>query len=176
MLKEQIREIANQFINKNPKAAARFLERLVQDGAITRDEDSVSHFCVYFLPYDPAAKKVFIVHHKKSGLWLSPGGHIDKGELLLDSLNREINEELGVVNFFNTLPEPFLISAVKINNPRHPCKEHLDIWFLMETDGVNFKVDPLEFHSTEWMDFEKAEKIITDKSNLDALKILRELR
>jgi len=171
-LAEQIKQIANDFAEREPQVFKRYIERLGEDDKLTRDENNKSHFCVYFLPYDSKTKRVFIVHHKKSGLWLSPGGHIDKGELLLDTLNREIKEELGVADFFPELPKPFLISITPIENTTQPCKEHLDIWFLLKTDGSDFNVDPHEFHNTKWMVLEEAKKIITDKANLKAIGVI----
>ncbi len=171
-LNEQIRQIVGDITSQEPELAQRFLTRLNVGGGLTRDAGNMSHFCAYFLPYNPKTKQVFIVHHKKSGLWLSPGGHIDKGELLLEALNREIKEELGVANFFPELPKPFLISITPINNPTQPCKEHLDIWFLVETDGSNFNVDPQEFHATKWMSLNEARLIVTDPANLKAIEIL----
>ena len=167
-IKEQISAIANRFARSEPQTSKRFLEKLQED-SITRDEGNMSHFCAYFLPFNPKLNQVFIVHHKKSSLWLAPGGHMDKGELLLETLNREIKEELGIVNFFATLPEPFFISITPINNPVQPCTEHLDIWFLLNTDGSNFNVDQQEFHATKWMNLDSAKEIVTDPANLKAL-------
>src|SRR5258708_6160324 len=76
----------------NEQIANYWLERL-EKRDLTRDDGNVSHFCCYFLPYNSAIRQVFIVYHKKSGLWLSPGGHIDKDESLMQTLNREIGEE-----------------------------------------------------------------------------------
>jgi hypothetical protein len=45
----------------------------------------------------------------------------------------------------------------------------LDIWFLLETDGGNFNVDPHEFYNTKWMTLEEAKNMITDKANLKAV-------
>lgn len=172
-LSQQIKQVANSFTNVAPQVSQRFLERLHEPG-LTRDEGTASHYCVYFLPYNTETKQIFIVHHKKSGLWLSPGGHIDKGEDFLTALNREINEELGVTNYFSQLPEPFLITITPISNPAQPCKEHLDTWFLLETDGAHFNVDPQEFHETRWIGLEEAKSIVTDKANLQAIeKILQ---
>lgn len=172
-LNEQVKQVAENFFAKEPQASKHYLERLTEGNPLTRDEGGLFHFCVYFLPYNPKAKQIFIVHHKKSGLWLSPGGHIDKGELLLNALNREIGEELGIKNFFAELPQPFLITVTPIDNPAQPsCKEHLDIWFLVETDGSNFNVDPQEFHSTKWVSLDEAAKILTDKNNLKALELI----
>jgi 8-oxo-dGTP pyrophosphatase MutT (NUDIX family) len=167
-LLEQIQRVSDD-LSKNQAASVRFKQRL-RDGLLTRDENLVSHFCIYFLPYNPKTRQVFIVHHKKSGFWLSPGGHIDKEELLLDALNREIKEELGVENYFSDLPKPLLITIAPIKNIGRSCKEHLDIWFLLETDGANFNLNPEEFHETKWLTLSEAKNIITEHENLRAIE------
>ena len=40
--------------------------------------------------------KTLLLLHKKLGLWLPPGGHIDEGELPEEAVLREINEETGL--------------------------------------------------------------------------------
>ncbi len=167
-LNNQINKISHDFFKLYPTTTERFLNRL-KEGFLTRDENKASHFCVYFLPINKIEKKVFIVHHKKSGLWLFPGGHVDKNEQLLETLNREIKEELGVINSFLILPNPFYISVTPIENPVQSCKEHLDIWYAFETNGNNFKVDQTEFFSTKWVSISEAKKILTDPPNLEAL-------
>lgn len=42
------------------------------------------------------ANKVLLVKHKKLGIWLNPGGHIDEGELPHEAAEREFFEETGV--------------------------------------------------------------------------------
>lgn len=156
----------------NEETYKAYQQRLTED-LPTRDENSASHFCAYFLPFDSQNKKVFIVHHKKSGLWISPGGHIDKGETLLEALNREIDEELGVKEFFKEEPSPFLLTITPIENPVQPCKSHYDVWYLVSTDGSNFNIDPQEFLDTKWMTIEEAEEIVTDPANRQALERIK---
>lgn len=172
MLYDQIAKIIDVSICDNRDTCTKYLKRL-EEGDLTRDENPKSHFCAYFFPYNPKNKKVFIIHHKKSGLWLSPGGHIDEGEGLLDTLNREINEELGVKNFFKESQSPFLLTITPIENKTQPCKAHFDIWYLMKTDGNLFEIDPREFHNTRWMTINEARKIVTDPPNRKALEILK---
>ena len=172
MLYDEIQKVIDPSICDSENTRAGFLKRL-EEGAFTRDENPQSHFCAYFLPYNSENKKVFIVHHKKSSLWLSPGGHIDKGEGLLETLNREIDEELGVKTFFKELPSPFLLTITPIENKVQPCKTHLDIWYLVNTDGANFNVDPKEFHETKWLTIDEAEKIVTDPPNRKALEFVK---
>lgn len=173
ILVNQIQEIAEG--DNRGEAASKFLAR-AKEGALTRDENAVTHFCVYFLPFNPETKEVFVVDHKKAKKWLFPGGHIDKGEALLTTLNREIGEELGVPNFFPALENPFFISVTHIEkNPVRPCEEHYDIWYLMKTDGSNFQVDPTEFNSTKWVAIHEARKLAIDPNTIDALDILENL-
>ena len=172
VLYEEILQVANKFAADSPGVSRLFLERL-EEGLLTRDENPASHFCVYFLPFNSKKGKVFIVHHKKSRLWLSPGGHIDKGEELLTTLNREMDEELGVKGFFKEAPEPFLLTITPIENSTQPCKTHFDIWYLVNTDGSVFQINPREFHDTKWMTIDEAEKIVTDYANKKALEFLK---
>ncbi len=149
-----------------------FQLRLIE-GLPTRDKNPTSHFCAYFLPFDPGAKKVFIVYHKKSGLWISPGGHIDEGETLLEALNREIDEELGVKDLFKEAPTPFLLTITRIENKVQSCKTHYDVWYLVPTDGSGSTIDPQEFLDTKWMTLEEAGKMVTDPANLEALAAVK---
>lgn len=172
-LQEEIRaEISPSLCN--PAVANYWLARL-EKGQLTRDDGNMSHFCCYFLPYNPETKQVFIIHHKKSGLWLSPGGHIDQNESLMQTLNREIEEELGVADRIPELIHPFLLTITPISNRVQPCKEHLDLWYRFPTDGSEFNVSPEEFHAVKWMTVDEARQLVTDPPNVEALGKMEEL-
>lgn len=151
----------------------RFLDRIAS-GLLTRDERADSHFCVYFLPFDEKTGRVFFVHHKKSGLWLSPGGHIDVGENLHQALNREIREELGLNEFFSRPPQPKFLSITPIDRPTQACKSHYDIWYVMQTDGGGFAIDPREFLATKWLDIQEAIALTDDRPHKMFLELLRD--
>lgn len=152
----------------------RFKERL-QSGPLTRDEHKPTHFSVYFLPINSTTKQAFFVHHKKANLWISPGGHLDRGEYPEQTLVREIREELGITHLFVTPPKPFLFTIVEITDNKLPCKTHYDIWYTLETDGRDFQVDPAEFYETRWLTIPEARELVTDPSNLYALQKIEEL-
>lgn len=40
--------------------------------------------------------KVLLVHHKKLGVWLGPGGHVEKNETPEQTVIREVKEETGL--------------------------------------------------------------------------------
>lgn len=113
-LYKEIRVLINPSICSQ-KVADYWFERL-EKGELTRDDDNPSHFCCYFLPYNLDTKQLFIVHHKKSNLWISPGGHIDQGETLMQTLNREIEEELGIKDKIKNELKPFLLTITPIEN------------------------------------------------------------
>lgn len=142
---------------------------------LVRDRDLHSHFCAYFVPYNPTDKTILVGDHKKSGLWLMPGGHIDEGETLLETINREIEEELGVRHFFAEKPEPFLLSITNIEHDIRPCKKHFDIWHLVETDGAEFDIDYTEYNEVRWVTIPEARALITDPANIQALNVIETL-
>lgn len=147
----------------------RFCQR-IEEGNLTRAENPASHFDVHFCPINPKTKEVFLTLHKKSNLWLFPGGHLELGETPDQAVNREIEEELGVSQFFKETPEPFLFSIVDIDRNERSCKTHHDLWYRMETDGADFVLDPSEFHQTGWMTITKARTLVTDPNNLVVLE------
>ncbi len=154
----------------------RYLKR-VSEGELTRDENPVTHFCVYFAAFDPNNKEVFIGHHKKSGLWLFNGGHIDKGETADEALRREISEEWGIdINLDNISPSLLTITEIVSNPNGRPCKEHYDIWHLIPVGKDNFlpekeKLDT-EFYTTKWANISDARALVTDPCTIEALGFL----
>lgn len=154
----------------------RFIDRLEQ-GALTKDENPVSHFCVYFSAYDPKAKEIFIGHHKKSGLWLANGGHIDKDETLQETLRREIDEEWGLDYESLDVSEPQLLTIADIYNPeKQSCRSHYDIWHFVRVDKNTFSPDneklTEEFHENRWSNLEEARKLIKDATSNKAMDFI----
>lgn len=170
-LYQNIAKISKQEICDSEETYREFQQRL-EEGGLIRDENPLTHFGTFFLPFNTETKELFLVHHKKSGLWIAPGGHVDRGEVLGQTVNREIWEEVGVKDHFKETSSPFLLTITKINNNTQGCKIHYDIWYLMVTDGSNFNVDFTEFHDTKWLTLEEARKIVTAPTNITALNFL----
>lgn len=178
---KQIERIRN-IIKKYPQSSvnSQFSARL-EKGKLTRDENSSTHFCIYFAAYDLQSKQVFIGHHKKSGLWLFNGGHIDKRETPEEALKREISEEWGVKIDSQIIEDPKLITITEIKNKHQTtlCKEHYDIWYFIPVSKHNF--NPMkknldsEFYTTDWKTIEQARSVVTDPNNLKALSEFEKL-
>ena len=141
------------------------------------------HSVVFAIPYRHVMTRgrfvgiqVFIVHHKKSGYWVFPGGHVNEGESLHDAINREIWEELGVWKFLEPEEAPFFRNTITINIPDYERGIHNNIWYLMPTDGSNFIIDlenpDCEFTDVKWLSIKRAKRIIGDPATQEALQKL----
>ncbi len=181
-MNNQLGKKLKQWISQNistEEVAQRFLARANQ-GKLTRDENKETHFCVYFAANDPVAKEVFMGKHKKSGLWLFNGGHIDKGEAPEQALDREIGEEWGLDIPADRIGRPLLLTITYIDNPgKQPCRIHYDIWHFVHVKRDNFNPDQeklaKEFYETKWLSSSAANSLVTDPGTLEALDKLEKL-
>ncbi|MFZ4648293.1 MAG: NUDIX domain-containing protein [Patescibacteria group bacterium] len=86
-------EIENLLENCSTAETAWKFKQKLKEGKLTREEDPENHFCAFFAACDYETKQFFIGQHKKSGLWLFNGGHIDPEENIRETVRREIGEE-----------------------------------------------------------------------------------
>ena len=153
-----------------------FLIRL-SEGGYSREENPESHFCVYFAFYDPKKDRVFVGHHKKSDLFLFTGGHVDMGELPVETLEREIFEELGFDWKFSEEITPSLFTITEINSKTVNCKSHYDIWYFFPSSEDNFNPDysklSEEFFRISWLDINQAIRLIKDPATKEALELIK---
>lgn len=171
-LATELKDLLRDYFSGN-ELADKFLQR-IEEGSLTRDENPKSHFCAYFAAFDPQAKEVFIGHHKKAGLWLFNGGHIDEGETIRETVMREIGEEWGLDGQDFEIKAPALLTITEINNPtKQPCNFHYDLWCFISVNKGTF--NPVEtklmgeFHEAGWKSLEEARSLIKDKSTLQAI-------
>lgn len=132
-----------------------FRNHLRDDLPIIQAENPQDHFCVLFLPYHRQTNSVFLAHHKKANDWIPPGGHIEDGELPLDSVMREYYEELGMVPPRGGI-ELFDIDQKDIHNPAQTCMFHRHIWYLVHTEKNEYIWDQGEFYDAGWFDLTTA--------------------
>ena len=93
----------------------------------------------------------------------------------MTTLNREIDEELGIKNKIEEKIKPFLLTITPINNSVQPCKEHLDIWYRISMSEKEINANLREFHDSRWVTLSEARELITDEPNLEALKKIEQL-
>ncbi|HEX7042396.1 MAG TPA: NUDIX domain-containing protein [Patescibacteria group bacterium] len=130
-------------------------------------------------------KKILLLHHKKAGVWLQPGGHIEHNENPIEAIIRETKEETGldISEYFilkkenkesQSLPLPRFIQEEKIpEHSNHPFHFHIDLLYHIEFEEempVTFLEK--EAHAIGW--FEKQEALQLDLFE-DTKKIIEEI-
>jgi 8-oxo-dGTP pyrophosphatase MutT (NUDIX family) len=106
------------------------------------------HLVSYFVPVDKRRRSVLLGAHRKSGLWLPPGGHVEDGEDPRQTVLREALEELGIRPA--VAEEPFFLTVT----PTNASNSHLDVslWFLIEVgQDAELRPDPREFSDVRWL-------------------------
>lgn len=93
-------------------------------------------------------REVLLVHHRKLGVWLYPGGHIEYGETPDDAALREVREETGIRAALigerdealadreadvTVLHRPYRVLCEFIDDKKGP-HYHLDLIYLCATD------------------------------------------
>jgi 8-oxo-dGTP pyrophosphatase MutT (NUDIX family) len=112
-----------------------FLARLDEGPDALRREGRPSHLTASGLVLDASRRSVLLVLHRKVGLWLQPGGHLEDGDETLGAAAlRESVEETGVADLE-------LIDDLPVHLDRHtaPCgaEQHLDVRFVVRArDGA----------------------------------------
>ena len=65
---------------------------------------------------DSKPRKVLLVHHKKFGKWLQPGGHQERDENSYEAALREVFEETGI-SISDYLPQPIRLDDIVTEVP-----------------------------------------------------------
>jgi 8-oxo-dGTP pyrophosphatase MutT (NUDIX family) len=131
------------------------------------------HLVVYFIPFDspagsPAGSRsgtasgsVLLGDHRKSGLWLPPGGHVEDGEDPRQAVLREAREELGIEARCQH-GTPFFLTVT----PTVGANSHLDVdlWFVLPVarNATRIEPDPREFKGVRWFDLDQQDGWPTD--------------
>lgn len=153
------------------KVLSLFKERLKQNTKTTRDEGVTDHFCTFVVPIHRGKKTIFMGHHIKSGFWIPPGGHIDKGETTQETVIREFKEELRRETVYP--PELFDITIAYIENPTPTCTIHYDFWYLVPSEEIDFDYDKKEFYEARWISIDQAIDLSATSRHQQVLEKIR---
>ena len=145
---------------------------------LTRHDDPASHLDVMLLIYDPRRQEILIGDHKKSGLWLVNGGHLEPEENLAQAASRELAEEVGWQLPPSEINPPEFLTICSIENDRQACRRHYDIWFFLATDKEHLLIDAekmrAEYHEWGWFDLPSARKLKTSVNHLQVFDYLEQ--
>lgn len=119
----------------------------------------------------------FVVHdnrtllllHRKLGIWVPPGGHIDPNELPDQAALREVLEESGLhvelsdqgrpIGSIRMLPQPYCILLEDIS----PGHQHIDLIYFARVRGGSMNHSEREAQAARWFSWDElGEPQITD--------------
>lgn len=117
---------------------------------------------VFLITEDPP-RRVLLLHHKKFGMWMPPGGHQENEENAYEAAIREVKEETGVdISEYLPPPQPLDDRVVSLPLPRHVLEEridarsdqpehyHLDFVYLVSVPHQKVNHQEAESHSIGW--------------------------
>ncbi len=134
------------------------------------DEDAgLVHVTASAIVVNDAGDKVALHLHKRLGMWLQPGGHIDKGEDPSDAAVREATEELGLpVRHHADRPALLHVDV----HPGPKGHTHHDVRFLLRAPEVPLTPAEGESPDAGWFTWDEA-VAIADAGLVGALHAAR---
>ena len=131
------------------RAMLQFLDTLPEP--FSREQPG-AHFTASALVVDEARERTALVHHRKLGIWVQPGGHHDPDEQIEAAALREVREETGLEGRLERLIHLDIHEIPA--RPDFPAHLHLDVRFLVVAAGE--LVVSEESHAVEWMSLDEA--------------------
>lgn len=107
------------------------------------------HLVSYFVVVDPRTRHLLLVDHKKAGLWLPSGGHVEPNEHPDATVRREAREELNLdAHFLFPLPIFLTITQTVGTTAGHT---DVSLWYILlgeQRHVPDYNRD--EFHQIAW--------------------------
>ncbi len=157
---------------------ARMLELAASPSACARDSFQPGHFTASAFVLSPDQRELILIHHKKLGIWVQPGGHVDADDADLEAAaRREVAEEVGLAAL-RSFGESGALFDVDIHvipaRKSDPAHEHFDVRFAFVSATRSF-VRSEEVADVRWVPLTDVAYVTSDRSVLRAVEKLREL-
>jgi 8-oxo-dGTP pyrophosphatase MutT (NUDIX family) len=117
----------------------RMLDLLDADSPFSRSHLHPGHFTASAFVVSPDGAELLLIAHPTLGLWLQPGGHIEREDAdVVAAARREVIEETGITALELPADAPFLFDVDIHHIPANPRKgegphEHFDLRVLFRT-------------------------------------------
>jgi 8-oxo-dGTP pyrophosphatase MutT (NUDIX family) len=153
----------------------RMLELSRAAAACQRSHFAPGHFTASAFVLSPDRRDVILIHHKKLGIWVQPGGHVETtDDDLIGAARREVGEEVGLGEL-----DPFRNDAGLFDVDIHPiparklepAHEHFDVRFAFVARTRDFSRTE-EVADVRWVPLGDVATVTRDVSVLRAVKKL----
>ncbi|HEX3777739.1 MAG TPA: NUDIX hydrolase [Polyangiaceae bacterium] len=157
---------------------SRMSELARTDSSSARSHFEPGHFTASAFVLSPDRRELILIFHKKLGIWVQPGGHLDESDADLESAaRREVAEEVGLSEL-----EPFGAAGALFDLDIHviparkqePAHEHFDVRFAFVAATRDFILSD-EVADARWVALERAAEVTSDQSVLRAVAKLQAL-
>jgi 8-oxo-dGTP pyrophosphatase MutT (NUDIX family) len=121
-----------------------------------------THLVCYFVLLDSETNQILLTAHKKSGLWLPPGGHVEVDEHPLNTVKREAEEELSIEAEF-IMDTPFFLTISRTVG----ASQHTDVslWYLLKgNSSIQYNYAVEEFDQIRWFRPEEIPYSLSDRN------------
>jgi 8-oxo-dGTP pyrophosphatase MutT (NUDIX family) len=134
------------------------------------------HFTASAFVLSSDRRRVLLIHHKKLGRWLQPGGHVEASdEDLWGAARREVSEETGVTSLRSPQEGIFDLDIHEIpDTPREPAHRHFDVRYLFVADNEQLVASP-EVDAARWVPLGGVRELNSDASVVRCTDILGRL-
>ncbi|MFN8097335.1 MAG: NUDIX hydrolase [Dermatophilaceae bacterium] len=127
-----------------------FLHALGADPNCVSKTGPPTHLTASCLVMTPDGESVLLHRHRKAGMWLQFGGHLEHGDAgLRDAAEREAREESGVAQI-GIRPDPIDLDRHVLGPRFGPCREHLDVRYLAVAPRESRPAASAESEDVRW--------------------------
>lgn len=164
--------------DETERAHRRRMQSLLASGpaACHRDHFEPGHFTSSAFVLSPERDALLLILHRKLGLWLQPGGHIEREDPdLVAAARREVLEEVGLDDL-ELVHDGILdldVHAIPAR-PKEPGHAHFDVRFLFRAPSRSL-VTSDEVDDARWVPLDEIGDVHGDESVLRAARKIRSL-